>query len=257
MNADDRLGSPGVAVVNEAFVRENFRGGDAIGRRIRLGGADSKKDWVTIVGVMPTLYTASIDDPFPPAVITALWQEPRLSSVALAVRGPADVASASAVRKVIASLDPEVPIYGTSTMSEELRLPMWPLQLFGNLFIIFGGVSLVLATIGLYAVMAFSASRRVRELGIRMALGASSRDVIGLVARQGARQIVVGVTIGVLIGTGFVRLIRAVLFDVQPNDPWVFALVAGVLGSSAFVACLVPALRAGRVDPVIALRSEQ
>ena len=257
INAEDRLGSPGVAVVNEAFVRATFRGGDAVGRRIRLGGADSKKDWITIVGVIPTLYTASIDDPYPPAVITPLWQEPRLTSVALALRGPADVASAAAVRKVIASLDPEVPIYATSTMSEELRLPMWPLQLFGNLFIVFGIVSLVLATIGLYAVMAFSASRRVRELGIRMALGASSRDVIRLVTRQGARQIVVGVTIGVLIGTGFVRLIRAVLFDVQPSDPWVFALVVCVLGSSAFLACLAPALRAGRVDPVIALRSEQ
>jgi putative ABC transport system permease protein len=257
ISADDRLGTPGVAVVNEAFVRQNFRGGDAIGRRIRLGGGESKLDWVTIVGVVPTLYTATIDDPFPPAVITALWQRPQISSVAVAVRGPADVASAPAVRKVIASLDPEIPLYATSTMSEELRAPMWPLQLFGNLFIVFGIVSLVLATIGLYAVMAFSASRRVRELGIRMALGASGRDVIGLVSRQGARQIVVGVTIGVLIGTGFVRLIRAVLFDVQPNDPWVFALVVGVLGSSAFVACLVPALRAGRVDPVIALRSEQ
>jgi len=257
ITSEDRYGTAPVALVNEAFVRQNFSRGDAIGRRIRLGGTDSDRDWVTIVGVIPTLYATSIDEPFPPAVITPLWQERQLSSLTLAVRGPTDVASAPAIRKIIASLDPDVPVYATSTMSEELDRPMWTLRLFGNLFIVFGFVSLILATIGLYAVMAFSASRRVRELGIRMALGASSRDVIGLVSRQGARQIVVGVTIGVLIGTGFVRLIRAVLFDVQPNDPWVFVLVVGVLGSSAFVACLVPALRAGRVDPVIALRSEQ
>ena len=259
ITADDRSGTPGVAVVNEAFVRQNFRGGDgdAIGHRIRLGVSDSKRDWVTIVGVMPTLYATSLDDPFPPAVVTSLWQERQLSSLTLAVRGPTDVASAPAIRKVVATLDPDVPIYNTSTMGEELDRPMWTLRLFGNLFIVFGIVSLVLATIGLYAVMAFAASRRVRELGIRMALGASSRDLIRLVSRQGARQIVTGVTIGVAIGTGFVRLIRAVLFDVQPSDPSVFALVVGVLASSAFLACIIPAVRAGRVDPVIALRSDQ
>jgi predicted permease len=257
ITADDRPGAPTVAVVNEAFVRQNFRDGDAIGRRIRLGVSDSKREWLTIVGVIPTLYTTSLEDPFPPAVVTAIWQEPQASSLTLAVRGPTDVASAPAIRKVVASLDPEAPIYSTSTMSQELDRPMWTLRLFGNLFIVFGIVSLVLATIGLYAVMAFSASRRVRELGIRIALGASSRDVIGLVSRQGARQIVIGITIGILVGTGFVRLIRSLLFDVQPSDPFVFALVIGVLASSAFVACITPALRAGRVDPVIALRSEQ
>ena len=256
ITADDRAGAPPVAVVNEAFVREYFRGADPIGRRLRLGTSESKRDWVTIVGVMPTLYTVSMDNPFPPAVITALWQEPQVSSLALAVRGPADVASAPAIRKLIASLDPDVPVYATSTMSGELDRPTWTLRLFGNLFIVFGVVSLVLATIGLYAVMAFAASRRVRELGIRMALGASSRDVIRLVSRQGARQIVVGMTMGIALGTAFVRLIRTVLFDVQPSDPSVFALVIGVLATSAFAACLIPALRATRVDPLIALRSE-
>jgi predicted permease len=257
ITTDDRIGVPAVAVVNEAFVRQNFRGADPMGRRIRLGGADSKSDWVTIVGVIPTLYAASIEDPFPPTIVTALWQQPRLSSVTLAVRGPTEVASAPAVRKVIAALDPDVPVYATSTMSQELERPMWTMRLFGNLFIVFGLVSLVLATIGLYAVMAFSASRRVRELGIRMALGASSRDVVRLVSRQGARQIVVGMTAGMLLGTAFVRVIRVVLFDVQPNDLSVFAVVVGVLGASALVACVVPALRASRVDPVIALRAEQ
>jgi putative ABC transport system permease protein len=256
ITADDRPGAPGVAVVNEAFVREYLRGVDPIGRRLRLGGSDSKHDWVTIVGVIPTLYTITMDDPFPPAVVTALWQEPQAASLTLAVRGRTDAASAPAIRKIVASLDPEVPVYATSTMSEELDRPTWTLRLFGNLFIVFGVVSLVLATIGLYAVMAFAASRRVRELGIRMALGASSRDVIRLVSRQGARQIVVGLTVGVALGTGFVRLIRTVLFDVQPSDPSVFTLVVGILATSAFAACIIPALRATRVDPLIALRSE-
>jgi putative ABC transport system permease protein len=256
ITADDRLGTPAVAVVNEAFVRENFRGADPIGHRLRLGESDSKADWVTIVGVIPTLYTVTMDDPFPPAVVTALWQEPRLTTLTLAVRGRADAASAPAIRKLVGSLDPEVPVYGASTMTEELDRPTWTLRLFGNLFIVFGIVSLVLATIGLYAVMAFAASRRVRELGIRMALGASSRDVVRLVSRQGARQIVLGLTVGIGLGMLFVRAIRVVLFDVRPSDPSVFVLVVGVLATSAFVACIVPALRATRVDPLIALRSE-
>jgi len=256
ITADDRQGAPPVAVVNEAFVRENFRGADPIGHRLRLGDSDSKADWVTIVGVIPTLYTVTMDDPFPPAVVTALWQEPRLTTLTLAVRGRADAASAPAIRKLVASLDPEVPVYAASTMTEELDRPTWTLRLFGNLFIVFGIVSLVLATIGLYAVMAFAASRRVRELGIRMALGASSRDVVRLVSRQGARQIILGLTVGIGLGMLFVRAIRAVLFDVRPSDPSVFVLVVGVLATSAFVACIVPALRATRVDPLIALRSE-
>ena len=256
ITTDDRTGAPAVAVVNEAFVRENFRGVDPIGHRLRLGGSESKRDWATIVGVIPTLYTVTMDDPFPPAVVTALWQEPSFATLTLAVRGRADAASAPAMRKLISSLDPEVPLYATSTMAEALDRPTWTLRLFGNLFIVFGVVSLVLATIGLYAVMAFAASRRVRELGIRMALGASSRDVVGLVSRQGARQIIVGLTVGIALGMAFVRAIHSVLFDVQPSDPSVFMVVVGVLATSAFVACLVPALRATRVDPLNALRSE-
>jgi ABC-type antimicrobial peptide transport system permease subunit len=104
--------------------------------------------------------------------------------------------------------------------------------------------------------MAFSVSRRVREMGIRMAIGASAGDVIRLCMRQGARQLLLGIAIGFVLGGALVRVARAVLFEVQPSDPTVFVLVAGVLAGAAFVACLIPALRATRVDPVIALRAE-
>lgn len=256
ITADDRSDAPLVGVVNDAFVRRNFGGLDPIGRRIRLGGLGTHQDWVTIVGVIPTLYTATLDDPFPPAVLTSFWQQRRQSTATLAVRGPSDVASAPAIRKVVESIDPDVPVYSTSSMTAELERPLSVVFLFGTLFTVLGIISLILAAIGLYAVMSFSASRRIRELGIRMALGASSRDVIGLISRQGAWQIGIGMTIGIAAGMGFVHLIRAVLFDVQPSDPLVFATVVGVLGGSAFVACLIPALRASRVDPLVALRSE-
>jgi ABC-type antimicrobial peptide transport system permease subunit len=124
------------------------------------------------------------------------------------------------------------------------------------MFVIFGFVSLVLAAIGLYAVMAFSVSRRVREMGIRMALGATAANVIRLVCGQGAKQVLVGMSLGLLLGAALVRMVRMLLFEVQPSDPSVFAIVAGVLGAAAFVACVIPALRATRVDPLVALRSD-
>jgi len=114
----------------------------------------------------------------------------------------------------------------------------------------------LLAAIGLYAVMAFSVSRRVREMGIRMALGASAGNVVRLICRQGATQIVIGMGIGLLVGAGLVRMVSMLLFEVRPGDLSVFGIVASVLGVAAFVACIIPAFRATRVDPLVALRSE-
>ena len=258
----DRLGSAPVALVNQEFVRRHFGGGDPIGRRIRLGAAEregeTEQEWLTIVGVIPTLYAMSFgsDDHWPPQVLTAFRQERAPLSGTIAVRGPSDVASAATIRRVVATIDPEIPVHATSAMSAVLDDTTWPLRIFGGMFIIFGIVALVLSGIGLYAVMAFSVSRRVREMGIRMALGATGRDVIGMVCRHGAKQIAVGMTLGLLAGAGIVRAARAALYGVRPNDPGVFVLVAGVLAAAAFIACIVPAVRATRVDPLVALRAD-
>ena len=256
--ASDGLESARVAVVSEGFARRHFQGTDPIGRRIRLGGPDDDGEWMTIVGVAPTLYAANfrLQDPWPPQVLTAIWQERSMTSASIAVRGPAEVAAAAPIRKIVAALDPETPVYATESMNDALARPMWAVQMFGTMFVIFGVVALVLAAIGLYAVMAFSVSRRAREMGIRMALGATAGDVIRMVCRQGARQIVLGMSVGFIGGAGVVRLARGVLFEVRPNDPAVFALVAGVLGVAAFVACVIPAIAATRVDPLIALRTD-
>ncbi|HEY2848885.1 MAG TPA: ABC transporter permease [Gemmatimonadaceae bacterium] len=249
-------GAPRVAVVNEAFVRQNFAGVDPVGQRIRLVRAAGAQDWLTIVGVIPTLYAASMQDPWPPEVLTAFWQQPAVSAASIALHGTSDDATTLPVRKIVGALDPDVPVYAVASMNDVLARPMWPLRVFGTMFVIFGLVSMLLATIGLYAVMAFSVNRRVREMGIRMALGASARDVIRIISLYGARQLILGTLLGFAFGTVIVRLIRTALFEVQPNDVSVFVLVGGALGISAFLACLVPAIRATRVDPVIALRAE-
>ena len=257
--ATDDARTQRVAVISDELARRQFPGVDPIGRRILVGNPASDA-WLTIVGVMPTLYAASATSAngnhYPPEVLTAFWQRARTATASLALRVSADADGATAVRKAMASLDPDAPVYDVTPMREVLARQLWPVRVFGTLFVVFGAVALVLAAIGLYAVMAFSVSRRVREMGIRLALGATSGDVVRLVCRQGAVQVLLGMTVGLFIGSGAVRAARAVLFEVQPGDSSVVALVVSVLGAAALVACLVPAIRATRVDPVIALRSE-
>jgi putative ABC transport system permease protein len=263
----DRRGALPVAVVSESFARRQFHGEGAIGKRIRLGAPPSANatephdDWLTIVGVVPTLYAASatsaMGDHFPPEVLTAFWQQPRISAAAIAVHGPPSVANAATLRSVTAAIDPDVPIFATSMMDDVLAKPMWPVRVFGSMFVIFGLVSLVLAAIGLYAVMAFSVTRRTREMGIRMALGATSRHVVAMICRQGVTQILIGMSVGFVAGAALVRLMTMLLFEVRPSDPTVFVIVGGVLAAAAFMACFIPALATTRLDPVAALRGEQ
>jgi putative ABC transport system permease protein len=204
------------------------------------------------------LYAANftLQNVWPPEVLTAFWQQRNLTAASIAVRGPRDVAAAAPIRKIVTALDADIPIYATASMTDVLAEPMWGLRVFGTMFVIFGVVSLLLAAIGLYAVMSFSVSRRVREMGIRMALGATGGDVIRMVCQQGARQILIGLALGFVAGGALIRTVRGLLFEVQPNDLSVFGLVAGVLGLAAFVACIIPAVGATRVDPLIALRTE-
>jgi hypothetical protein len=260
IDAADREGAARVAVVSESFARRHFPGVDPIGRRIRLGdatdGAIARTEWLTVVGVVPTLFSLSMRDPWPPEVLTSVWQDRDLESAVVAVRGAAGVAFAAAIRRAVAALDPEAPVYAEASMDEVLARATRPIHVIGSMFVLFGVVSLALAAIGLYAVMAFSVSRRTRELGIRISLGATRWKVIGMVGRQGAAQIALGMAAGFAAGAVIVRGARAALFEVAPGDPSVFLAVAAVLGAAAAVACLIPALGATRVDPVIALRTE-
>ena len=248
----DRSESEGVAVVSQSFVQRHFRDTDPISKRIRVG-SDSAAPRLTIVGVMPTLVSASFDDPWPAEVLTAFWQQRRFDTGSLAVSGAAD---AFTLRSTVASIDPEIPVYATASMTDVMRQPLRFFGIFGTLFIVFGIAALVLSSIGLYAVMTFSVSRRVRELGIRLALGATAGAVMRLVVRQGIWQVAIGMGMGLLAGSALVRIARAVLFQVRPNDPVVTFVVAAVLGGTALLACLMPARRATRVDPLIALRTD-
>jgi putative ABC transport system permease protein len=141
-------------------------------------------------------------------------------------------------------------------MEQAIARRFWFIRVFGTMFMIFGFIALFLASVGLYAVMAFSVSRRSREVGIRMALGARAGDVVRMVFRQGLVQLAAGMTVGLLLALGVSRVMSVLLFDVQPRDPLVFGSVVVVLTTAGLLACLLPARRATRVDPLVALRSE-
>lgn len=257
---EDRVGTPLVAIVNRSFVKKFFPDGNALGQRFaQVYRRDSLGAWITIVGIVPDLKMEgfSTSQREPAGFYLPLAQnDPRFVSVILRSAGPDPMALAPAVRRAVATLNPNLPIYQVDSMQGVIRQESWFYYVFGNLFIVFGAAALFMATVGLYGVLAFSVSRRTRELGIRMALGASARDVTRLILRQGGRQIVVGLVLGLAIAFGLTGVIRILMFEVAPRDPPVFAVVVLVIMGVGLLASLIPARRATGVQPVVALKSE-
>jgi len=255
--ADNQKEAAPVAVVTQKFVKTFLNGADPIGHTFRFaGGDDSTKVW-SIVGVVSDVFSGDNDKPWTEAVFTPLAHQPTaFASIAVKMPGDNPMTITSQVRDVVASLDADTPIYFVYSMREAFERPTWFVRVFGTMFMIFGVVALFLAAIGLYAVMAFSVSRRIREVGIRMALGARRLDVVRLIFGQGMLQLVIGLAIGLAMAAGVSQLLSIILFDVQPRDPSIFGGVVAVLAAAGLLACYVPARRATAVDPNIALRSD-
>ena len=254
----DRKGSSEVVVVNQAFARKHFPNESPIGRRIRLAPRDSASQWATVVGVVRDLWAHQPGDKdLPEAVYVPFAQHPRrFMSVAARVGGANPMRITPQVRTAVSTVDPDIPLYFVETLASAIAQRTWFYRVFGTIFMIFGGVALFLAAVGLYGVMAFTVGRRTREMGVRMALGAQPRSVVGLVLRQGLGQLAAGMVVGLALAAGVGNLLKMVLFDVQPRDPVVFGGVVLTLVATGLVANLVPARRATRVDPMIALRTE-
>ena len=250
----DRRDAPKVAIINQKFAETHFPGADPIGRRFRIPeGADSL-EWRTVVGVVPNVFVGDNENPWAPVFFEPFAQAgSNFASMALLNSGP-PMAITQQVREAVASLDADLPIYWVYSMQEAMARPTWFIRIFGTMFMIFGGIALFLAGIGLYAVMAFSVSRRTREVGIRMALGASSGNVVSMIFKQGMLQMGVGLAFGLALAFGVSRLLSMILFDVQPRDPQIFGGVVGVLLIAGALACFFPARRATAVDPMVALR---
>ncbi|MGH7477456.1 MAG: ABC transporter permease [Longimicrobiales bacterium] len=254
--SQDRHGALPVATVNRSFAVKFFEGREPLGLRVRTGGPENPGPWRTIVGVVPDLYMAGIENEEPAGLYIPVAQTgARFMSIAARTQGAPNLLGPQ-VREAIRSIDPDLPIYFVQPLDEAIRANNWHYGVFGGLFMVFGAVALFLAAVGLYGVMSFAVSRRTREVGVRMALGAEARDVLRLILRQGMVQLAVGMVLGLGLAFGLGRLLAMALFDVQPYDPAVFTAISAVLASAALTACLVPALRATRVTPVEALRAE-
>ncbi len=247
-----------VCIVDEDFARHYWPGGSAVGKQIYRGTRmDSENDHFTIVGVVGSVKQASLTETEPRGALYYPYTQFFMRNYFLVVRTqlPPETFGAT-LAKMIRAIDPEMPLTDLRTMDaridESLVLRRSPALMAG----IFAATALLLATIGLYGVMAYAVAQRTKEFGVRLALGAQAKDVLGLVFVQGIRLAAIGLALGAAGALALTGTMSTLLFEVKPNDPLAFCGVAALLALVAAVACLLPARRATRVDPIVALRAE-
>ena len=242
-------------VVSQEFARQMFPGENPLGKRLRLV-IDPDGIWSQVVGVVGDIRHTAIEDP-PIPMIYVHYQSSPFRRMYWVLRTNGDpLQAAPALRAAIAEIDPNQPLHEVITLSEVVDQSFWQWRFFGFLFWLFAAVALVLASIGLYGVMAYSVNERRQEMGIRLALGASREQVVGFVLKQGFGLVVIGLATGLAAGLGVGRLLSRTLYEVRTFEPIVFISAAVVLAMVAALAILQPARRASRVDPAAALKSE-
>jgi predicted permease len=254
LRASDRDTTAHVGVVNESFARAFFGDADPLGHRVRGGAQDP---WVTIVGVVRDYRHYRLPKPDGPAIFYPYAELPSYTQTFVVGTTLSDpLALAPAARAAVRALDPNVPVYELQTMAQQVGRSLWRQRLQGQVLAVFATLALLLAVVGIYGVISYAVAQRTRELGVRLALGASRRQVLGLVLRQGASLALAGVAIGLAAAFALTRVVASLLYEVPPLDPLTFALVPLVLGAAAVLASLAPARRATRVDPLIAIRND-
>jgi predicted permease len=253
----DGLESPPVAIINNTFARRFWPGENPLGRRFKFGDSDSNAPWMTIVGVVDDMRRTGLDVDVRCETFLPYTQRRFIGFLSLVVRAKADPRGiATAVRDQVWSIDPGQPVSHIRTMDQLLDGMMAQRRLNMVLFALFGGVALVLAAVGVYGVISYSVTQRTHEIGIRMALGAGRADVLKLIVRNGMTLVLIGVGIGLIAAFALTRLMTTLLFEVSATDLATFAAISGILSSVGLAACFVPALRAIKVDPMVALRYE-
>jgi putative ABC transport system permease protein len=255
--ARDTAAAPQVAIVSERIVREYFPGGpqEALGRRVRLWG---NNEWRTVVGVAADVRQRGLDRAVQP-MIYAPFQQDRSGFVrfaAFVARTATPASVAAAIRAEVRRVAPDLPIESTVTMDEALAASVAQPRFRMVLVVLFATAATLIATGGIYGLMAYAVTQRRREIGVRMALGAARRDVVRLVLTRALRVVVAGLLVGLAGAAGVARVLQTFLFGVTPTDPVAFTVVTVVLLAVGLMAAWLPARRAARIDPWAALRAE-
>jgi predicted permease len=254
--ADDHAQAPGVVIISESLARRYWPDEDPLGKRLREEGANNP--WVTVVGVAADVkYRGLPNNPnADPDVYFPLLQRPN-NNLSLAVRTEAEPTNlTTAIRQELQKLDPNLPVFAVTTMAQQVARQTTQARFSTWLLGIFGALALLLAAVGIYSVMAYAVEQRKHEVGIRLAMGARVGDVLKLVLRQGMRLALWGVAVGLSAALALTQLMKGLLFGVAAIDPLTYTGIALLLTAVALLACLIPAWRATKVDPLLALRHE-
>ncbi len=252
----DRLGAPNVVVINETTAQRYWPNVEPVGQPLRIRGQNFE-----VIGVAKDAKYRSVSEEPRPFLYFALLQREAAgipaADLKLHVRATGNSPGiVAAIRSEVQALDPNLPLFDVQALTEGMRFSLIPMQLAGVLSGVSGFLALLLATVGIYGVVAYGVEQRTREIGIRVALGAQARDVLKLVVRQGMRLVFIGVTIGLAGSFALTRLVSNLLIGISTTDPVTFVLVTTLLAGVALLACYIPARRATKVDPMTALRHE-
>ncbi|HEV3197936.1 MAG TPA: ABC transporter permease [Bryobacteraceae bacterium] len=251
----DGLPDKGAVIVNQRFAAKYWPGEDPVGKKLRLLW-EGQRPWHTVVGVSQDFRQRLDHDDFEPVIYVPYRAKPVGGYAILARAAVSPTSLTSAVRKEIQGIDGELAVFGVATLEENFLQQRWPFRVFGTLFAIFALIALLLSSVGLYAVMSYSVTRRTQEIGVRLAMGASSGNILFLVLSHGLRQLGIGLVIGLAGAFGLARVMKSLLVGVTPTDPVTFAAISAVLIVVGVLACWLPARWAMKMDPTMALRYE-
>jgi predicted permease len=255
----DSAEAPGVAVVNEAFVRRYWPGQQALGKHLTTGfrvRGEFQEKTLEVVGITRDGKYNSLGEEATPYVFYAHSQvyDPAVSVILRTRTAP--TALADAARATVRSLDANLPVFNIRTLDAQLGIALLPVRMAATLLGVMGTLALVLAAVGIYGVISFAVSQRTREMGVRMALGAQRADILKLVLRDGLALTLIGCAVGLAAAVGVTRFLTFLLYGISPLDPVTFVAIPVLLAGVALLACWIPARRASRVDPMVALRYE-
>ncbi|MGE0130006.1 MAG: ABC transporter permease [Blastocatellales bacterium] len=254
----DNENAPLVGIVNQSLAHRFFKDQSPIGKRVRWA-RDEQINWITIIGVAGDIKHFGLDAPEEPALYTPYPQSgrPWKRWMNLAIRSQGDAAAITQeVKSRVWKVDPQIPLTKTRTMAEVMSASVEARRFNMLLLGIFAAVAMLLAAVGIYGVMAYAVTQRTHEIGVRIALGAKPRDVIAMIVGRGMRLTLIGAAAGLALSIGLTRLMSTLLFGVSATDPLTFAVVSLLLAGVALAACFIPARRAAKVDPMVALRCE-